>query len=102
METYKAINRLAFSINRLLFIIAILSHMIVTLFAASGFEGASEWIVNITFGLLGVGALSAFVEHLLTNAAKEPLKLFYFQFMGIVTLILYIFLIDVIDTLLQA
>ena len=102
METFKAINRFAFSLNRVIFILAILAHMIATLSGASGFEGVTEWIVNIAFLLLGIGALSAFVEHFLTQAAKEPLKLFYLQLIGIITLILYIFLIDLIETMIQA
>ncbi|MFW5894786.1 MAG: hypothetical protein ACOCU0_02525, partial [Bacillota bacterium] len=89
METYKAINRLIFAINRVIFIIALLAYMVGSTGAIAGVEGPAEWMVNIVFLTLGIGALSAFVEYLLTNASKEAIKLFYLQVVGIVTLILY-------------
>ncbi len=85
----------------MLFIVAIFSHLIGTLGEAYGFSGATEWIVNIVFFTLAAGALSAFVEYLLTNAAKEPIKLFYLQFTGVVTLALYMLLTMIIERMLQ-
>ncbi|MFW6298791.1 MAG: hypothetical protein ACOC14_03835 [Bacillota bacterium] len=100
MEIYKAINRLIFSINRIIFVIALLAYMVGTLGSLEGIGGASEWMVNIAFVTLGIGALSAFVEYLLTNASKEAIKLFYLQVIGMVTLILYMVLVGLLESIL--
>ncbi len=96
MKTYIGINRMVFSLNRILFIVAVLLYLSLTFSDWNLLESVAYWFVNLTYFFLAVGALSCFVEYFIRRNAedKEPIYLFYYQFIGLIILMFYSVLIS--------
>ncbi len=96
MKTFIGINRMIFSLNRGLFITAVLLYLATTFIDLDALDTVSYWFVNVAYFFLAIGALSCFVEYFIRRHAKdkEPIFLFYYQFIGLVILMFYSVLIS--------
>ncbi|GEM_PF-1755871 len=96
MSRFRVFNRMVFYINRILFAVSLFAYALTTAIGSDLYHRVAGAAVDVTTLLLGAAALLCFVEYFILkdDSEREPIKLFYYQFAGLLVLLVMTYLIS--------